>query len=645
VRKRCSRSKSCGAGCISNAKSCRLNFPTAVNGILNKASDQVGVVELYRAAAAGGKRGGAAQFEKIRKELRQELGRNIRAGEDARELKRRLVAAGVIPARGAKPKSEEDAGQIFQNAVQKPVSVPSALRKELQQLAAKDQQEKIASKPDELYGAWDTNALVKFRKGFGSKAVDGPMKGAADRIDAELARRKAQEPEKPVVLEPRQLDKSPGARTRTVLPPKRTVATEEVMDDISRLMKGESPQNISMVGDNSARVKIKSQIGQLQSVLGLGLLTRNQVGRDLEGLLNEAKDLRARLRREQVGFKGTAGKHLALLEKIRKVEAAIKGPTTKATGNVRYAREDARDHDGDMLNKGISRELGNKSYRWEDSYGSGSSLLGRGAYGTVLREPNKGNAIKRGEVGKIEADLIDRLGKVDLGPKLLAAQLDGDSQYNPGTKIGRVAMSVVAGSPIGSKAPDKEIGGVKVADAYWVARAKLHRMGIAHNDMHIDNVLVDRKGQARFVDMGLAQDSPKAALAEAMGAFSPPSRAVANRSIGAAGQGDWQVRRWEGTGGELLNRYELELNYGGGRGNANSAQKKLEAKAPVLARVRDNKGAVQYEMKRDGFSLDDIATVIDHGIRSPMETYEQGVWARMSNEQAQKYISILYEGV
>jgi hypothetical protein len=50
-------------------------------------------------------------------------------------------------------------------------------------------------------------------------------------------------------------------------------------------------------------------------------------------------------------------------------------------------------------------------------------------------------------------------------------------------------------------------------------------------------------------------------------------------------------------------------------------------------------------MKKDGFSLDDIATVIDHGIRSPMETYEQGVWAKMSNEQAQKYISILYEGV
>jgi len=597
VKKRCSRSKACGAGCISNSKACRLNFPTTVNNILNKASDQVGVVELYRAAAAGGKRGGAAQFEKIKKELRQELGRNIRAGEDARELKRRLVAAGVIPARGAAaPKTEENAGQIFQKAVAQPQSVPSALKQELNQIAARDQQ---------------------------------------------------------VVLEPRQLDKSPGARTRTVPPPRGMANGEsdnwqwtgvtDVFDDISRIMRGESPRHISMVGDESARVK-KSQVAQLQSVLGLGAQTRKEVGRDLEGLLNEAWNLRNNLKSQVQKAKPGALRD-KLVDRLKVVEEAIQGPVTKATGNVRYAREDARDHDGDMLSKGISRELGNKSYRWEDSYGSGSTLLGRGAYGTVLREPNKGNAIKRGEVGKIEADLIDRLGKVDLGPKLLAAQLDGDSQYNPGTKIGRVAMSVVAGSPIGSKAPDKEIGGVKVADAYWTARANLHRMGIAHNDMHIDNVLVDRKGKARFVDMGLAQDSPKAALAEAMGVFLPPTGSTADRGRGAAGQGDWQVRRWKGTAGDLLSIYEMGTKYGGTPLATERARKDLETKAPILAKVRENKNEVQFAMLRDGFSKDDIATVMDHGIRSPMETYEQGVWAKISNEQAQKYISILYDGV
>lgn len=657
MKKRCSRSKACGAGCISNSKACRLNFPTTVNNILNKASDQVGVVELYRAAAAGGKRGGAAQFEKIKKELRQELGRNIRAGEDARELKRRLVAAGVIPARGAAaPKTEENAGQIFQKAVAQPQSVPSALKQELNQIAARDQQQKD-NKPDSLYGAWDTNLLVRFRKDLSNQKFEDReiIKLAKNRVDRELARREEKPSEKPpVVLAARQLDKSPGARTRTVPPPRGITNGEsdnwqwtgvtDVFDDISRIMRGVSPRHISMVGDESARVK-KSQIAQLQSVLGLGAQTRKEVGRDLEGLLDEARNLKGRLISQQKRFKGSDQERLVLLDRLKKVREAIQGPATKATGNVRYAREDARDHDGDMLSKGISRELGNKSYRWEDSYGSGSTLLGRGAYGTVLREPNKGNAIKRGEVGKIEADLIDRLGKVDLGPKLLAAQLDGDSQYNPGTKIGRVAMSVVAGSPIGSKAPDKEIGGVKVADAYWIARANLHRMGIAHNDMHIDNVLVDRKGKARFVDMGLAQDSPKAALAEAMGVFLPPRGSTADRGRGAAGQGDWQVRRWKGTAGDLLSIYEKGTKNGGTPLATERARKDLETKAPILAKVRENKNEVQFAMLRDGFSKDDIATVMDHGIRSPMETYEQGVWAKISNEQAQKYISILYDGV
>ena len=75
------------------------------------------------------------------------------------------------------------------------------------------------------------------------------------------------------------------------------------------------------------------------------------------------------------------------------------------------------------------------------------------------------------------------------------------------------------------------------------------------------------------------------------------------------------------------------------------ARKDLEEKAPVLAKIQQNKSDVQFAMKRDGFSNEDIATVMDHGIRSPMETYEQGVWAKITNEQAQKYISILYEGV
>ncbi len=702
MRKKCSRSKSCGAGCISNSKFCRINFPTAVNNVLNKASHEVGVVELYRAAAAGGKRGGAAQFEKIKKQLRGELGHNIRAGEDAKELKRRLIEAGVIPKNPAKSTNE-------------PPRLPSDLRQEIAALAANAQQQKD-NKPDPLYGAWGTNDLAKFRKGL-SEAPAGHkelFQVAKSRIDRELARREENPSEKPLLVQPpRQPAKSPDGR----------VPTAEVFDDISRILRGETPQNIAIVSDDRAvpraksqiaqlqsalglgaktRKEIgrdleglleeawnlrnnlksemrqenpkgilvkqmakqlkdveeaiqgapkggspqnKSQIAQLQSVLGLGAQTRKEVGRDLEGLLEEANNLRERLQKEQksaIARGANATERFEIIDRIQKVQEAILGPATKATGNVRYAREDARDHDGDLLAKGITKELGSKNYKWEESYGSGSTLLGKGAYGTVLREPNKGNAIKRGEIGLQEADLIKRLGEADLGPRLLAAQIDGEG-YHPGTKLGRLAMGVVPGKPIGGKDADKEINGVKVADAYWIARANLHRMGIAHNDMHIDNVLIDNRGTARFVDMGLAQDSPKAALSEAMGAFMKPQGAMVSRDRDAGGQGDWQVRRWDGTGGTILNKLENETYRGNATGKK-KFQEELEKKAPILARVRDNRPAVLYEMRRDGFTNDDIATIMDHGIRSPGSSYERGPWGRMSTEQAQKYINILYEG-
>jgi len=601
VSKRCSRGKSCGGTCIGNSKACRLEFPSAVRNALNKASEEVGVVELYKAVAAGGKRGGAAQFEKIRRELRDDLGgKNIRAGADAKELKRRLIEAELLPkgkpteksfnAQDLFVKKEEEPKKperINLDAILAPKSVPSALKQELNQLAAKDQQEKLGS--------------------------------------------------------PRQLEKSPGARTKTILPPKRAVATDDMLDDISRIMKGEAPQHLSMVGDDSARVKIKSQVAQLQSVLGLGAQTRKDVGRDLEGLLEEARNLRNNLKSEMRQENSGGIVHKQLAKQLKAVEEAIQGPATKATGNVRYAREDARDHDGSILEKGITKEFGNKSYRWEDSYGSGSKLLGRGAFGTVLQEPSKGNAIKRGEIGENEAELLSRLGKVDLGPKVLAAQLDG-AGYHKDTKLGRVAMTIVPGKPVGGRQPETEVGGVKISDAYWIARANLHRMGIAHNDMHIDNVFVDSNGKGRFVDMGLAQDSPKAALAEAMGAFTKPQGSMVTRGREAAGQGDWQVRRWDGTGGPLLNKVEDSL-YRGQTGEARKAQTDLETKAPVLSRVRDNKAAVMFQMQRDGFTKDDIATIMDHGIRSPLSTYEQGVWGKMTNDQARKYIDLLYEGV
>ena len=413
-----------------------------------------------------------------------------------------------------------------------------------------------------------------------------------------------------------------------------------MMDDISRMMRGESPQNMKLVSASGelgagAVMNKKSQIAQLQSVLGLGSQTRREVGRDLEGLQDEARNLRTQLKEEIQAAKPGSSKRNKLVDKLKKVEDAL-AVQTNASDSTRYARENARDTDDRIKRNGVTEEVGERGYNWGSSTGAGAKRLGSGAYGTVIEEPNKGNAVKRGDIGVDEARLIDRVGKADLGPSLKAAQLDGETG-RPNTRLGRLAMSVVPGKPIGSRGPGEEVNGVKISDAYWKARADLHRMGIAHNDMHIDNVLVDRKGKGRFVDMGLAQESPKAALAEALGAFQPTPGNQAVRGRGAAGQGDWQVRRWKGTGGELLGEVERIPN------RENVA--KLNAEAPLLGRIRDNKNELQYQMRRDGFSKDDIATVMDHGIRSPLDTYNRGVWERMSDEQASNYINLLYDGI
>jgi hypothetical protein len=579
---------------------------------LNAAAGEVGAKTLWGAVEKHAGRKGFARLKEIRDDVRKEMGGNIVRGPKADELKRRLQEEGLLP--NGKGKSDLD-NRSLQKDWNKLDKEQKKLQKELDELVAiRDKGKSLKTKtPDPLYGAWETDQLKKFRDGI----AKDPKKFAAalKQVEGELARRE----------NPKETRKKGD--------------TTLMFDDISRMMRGESPQNMKVVSASGelgvgAIKNQKSQIGQLQSVLGLGTRTRSEVGRDLEGLVEEAKALKAQKQREMA--LANPKEWSRYNSEIDRINKAIVGPQTNASSTTQYARENAKGTDKQIEKKGITEEVGERNYNWGSSTGAGAKKLGSGAYGTVIEEPNKGNAVKRGDIGVDEARLIDRIGKADLGPSLKAAQLDGETD-RPNTRLGRLAMSVVPGKPIGSRGPGEEVNGVKISDAYWKARADLHRMGIAHNDMHIDNVLVDRKGKGRFVDMGLAQESPKAALAEALGAFQPTPGNQAVRGRGAMGQGDWQVRRWKGTGGELLGAVERIPD------RENVA--KLSAQAPLLARIRDNKNELQYQMRRDGFSKDDIATVMDHGIRSPLDTYNRGVWERMSDAQAGNYINMLYNGI
>jgi serine/threonine protein kinase len=184
-------------------------------------------------------------------------------------------------------------------------------------------------------------------------------------------------------------------------------------------------------------------------------------------------------------------------------------------------------------------------------------------------------------------------------------------------------------------------GGVNAADSYWKAMADLHRLGIAHNDAHIDNILVDDKGKGRWVDMGLAQQSPKAALAEAMGIFNKPSGAVATLVPGSSGaldrenRGNWQTRRWNATGTSQMDKAM----------RSKEEREKFNKEYPVASRVLDNKGAAIYKLKSYGLDNNDVASIMEHGIRSPLSTYNKGVWSKLTDKQASEVLNELYNGI
>lgn len=523
---------------------------------LTKVRSKLGVVKLYEKVRQNKVKGFQGKFNEIRGQLKQELGGQVRKTTDVLELKNRLQEAGLLP----KTKKSEDLGDIFKGLVEqgkreKPrqefTPLPSDLKRQLWALPGAD------------------------------KKPTGPMTRYQRRVaEAGEAARKG---EKPAPVEGRKAERSPGVETKTPQKVLKKGETDLIFDDISRIMRGETPRNIEVA---------------------------SAAGPD---------GFKARLKGSGPG--------------------TVLGATT---GNTRWAREDASDFDN-MLVKGVVqlKREGDANYKgWDDSYRSGARKIGEGAYGTVIRNPD-GAFVKRGAISATEAELIRRLGEVDLGPKLRAADTNGPSPYHRENFVdvrnGRIAMGEVSGQPIGAAAgAAKQFGGKNAADIYWKAMADLHRMGIAHNDAHIDNILVDKNGKGRWVDLGLAQASPKAALAEAMGVFKPLKGGDDVTVPGSArGEGNWQTLRWDGTGAKVANN-----RFG------KSEWRDFQERFPVASRVWDNQAAAVRKLESFGLDTNEINSIIAHGIRSPMKSYDESDgFSRITDKQAQDVLNTLYDGI
>lgn len=311
----------------------------------------------------------------------------------------------------------------------------------------------------------------------------------------------------------------------------------------------------------------------------------------------------------------------------------------------------AKDFDTALDLKNTRRE-GNTRYNgWDGSYDYGMSLAGQGSYSTVIRNPD-GTFVKRGTISNEEASLLQILSRADLGPRVIAADINGkdprESLDFVDLRIGRIAMTEVKGEtliPSGIKAgvkripPDEKVSGKNAADVYWESMAAIHRLGIAHNDAHPMNIIVDDSGKGRWVDLGLSQKSPKAALAEVMGVFIniPPVPSLGKSSRGPE-SGNWQTLSWDITGASLAERVYRGLE---------SSPGEFSERFPTLSKVFEKwrYGGLQGKLKKMGLKQAEIFEMCFQGIRATPESFTRGGWGKLTDEQALEVINFIYEGI
>lgn len=262
---------------------------------------------------------------------------------------------------------------------------------------------------------------------------------------------------------------------------------------------------------------------------------------------------------------------------------------------------------------GLAKE---KDVNWRAILGAGVKSVGSGEFGSFSSVPAadllsgkyprkvpKTVGVKTGKIGPSEVAAIKIAGDNDLGPRLIASKVSPD--VKPGkAKIegadGAIAMTMVPGRSY-AFSPTVIRGSAK-SDIYWEAMAGLHRLGIAHNDMHGRNILIDdtpgNYPKARFVDFGLAQVSSKAALAEALGAISGKNfQFVANKNNGHA------------------------------------------------LTVKGNMYYIEQLLMDKGLSQGEIRTIMEGGIRKKEKFFNSGAWGKLTEEEAKGLVEDLYDGV
>lgn len=262
--------------------------------------------------------------------------------------------------------------------------------------------------------------------------------------------------------------------------------------------------------------------------------------------------------------------------------------------------------------------LNEKDIKWGSILGSEVKMIGSGDFGSFatipsykLMEPKDANrfppevGVKVGKIGPNEVQALKIVGQNDLGPQLIAAKVSPTVKLTGRGKFessnGAIAMTKVAGKPYALSG--EAINGYPKSEMAWEAMARLHKLGIAHNDLHGRNIFINagvyQPPVARIIDFGLAQLSSKAALAEVLGIFSGTNKQFA----ASTNRGHAQTVRANRTYIEQLLRHEM------------------------------------------GFSSSEVYKILEGGIRKKNKFFEAGAWGKLTEDQAKDLINDLYEGV
>ena len=155
---------------------------------------------------------------------------------------------------------------------------------------------------------------------------------------------------------------------------------------------------------------------------------------------------------------------------------------------------------------------------------AGKQLGDAGEYGqahmgydkdSVLKKPIEDNPRPKGNIGPQEMAAMEKMDGTPGFPRLL----NTDVKKTKDGYQGNIAISLAKGQTL-ADTMKKGMPEDKQKDAYKKIirlREKMHKKGIAHNDMHDRNLFVDDDNNPSVIDFGKANIDPLAALGEALG--------------------------------------------------------------------------------------------------------------------------------